>query len=190
MYKKLAVVCSFHNGSFTLADPDSDPYSDSDSCTIQILRERDLDPDLNECEKFWIILCSHRVWSPNPSPDPAMWMSHNNQILLNIDVNDRIFYRPRTKQGNVFAHPVCLFTGGLHRGGSASRGAGLHPGGVCIPWVEGLHPEGSLHPGCRSPPSHRILRDTVNEWAVRIPLECILVFLIRKSLTSYYLCSW
>ena len=40
------------NGSFTLADPDSDPYSDSDSCTIQILGERDLDPDLNQCEKF------------------------------------------------------------------------------------------------------------------------------------------
>ena len=39
-------------GSFTLADPDSDPYSDSDSCTIQILRERDPDPNLNECEKF------------------------------------------------------------------------------------------------------------------------------------------
>ena len=63
-------------GPFTLADPDSDPYLDSDSCTIQILRERDLDPDLNQCEKFWIILCSHRVWSPNPSPDPAMWISH------------------------------------------------------------------------------------------------------------------
>ena len=43
---------SMRNGSFTLADPDSDPYSDSDSCTIQILRERDLNPDLNECEKF------------------------------------------------------------------------------------------------------------------------------------------
>ena len=40
------------NGSFTLADPDSDPYSDSDSCTIQILKERDPDPDLNQCEKF------------------------------------------------------------------------------------------------------------------------------------------
>ena len=40
------------NGSFTLADPDSDPYSDWDSCTIQILRERDLDPDLNQCENF------------------------------------------------------------------------------------------------------------------------------------------
>ena len=72
------------NGSFTLADPDSDPYSESDSCTIQILRERDPDPDLNQCEKFWIILCSHRVWSPNPSlspsPDPAKWISHNTFI--------------------------------------------------------------------------------------------------------------
>ena len=67
-------VCHSVYGSFTLADPDSDTYSDSDSCTIQTLRERD--PDLNQCEKFWIILCSHRVWSPNPSPspDPAMWI--------------------------------------------------------------------------------------------------------------------
>ena len=30
-----------YKGSFTLAGPDSD------SCTMQILRERDLDPDLN-----------------------------------------------------------------------------------------------------------------------------------------------
>ena len=69
------------NGSFTLADPDSDPYSESDSCTIQILRERD--PDLNQCEKFWIILYSHRVWSLNPSlsPDPAMWISQNRFLI-------------------------------------------------------------------------------------------------------------
>ena len=68
---------SRRNGSFTLADPDSD------SCTIQILRERDPNPDLNQCEKFWIILCSHRVWSPNPSPspspEPAMWISLNGK---------------------------------------------------------------------------------------------------------------
>ena len=71
-----------HNGSFTLADPGSDPYSDSDSCTIQILRERDPDLDLNQCEMFWITLCSHRVWSPNPSPSPAMWISHNGYFPL------------------------------------------------------------------------------------------------------------
>ena len=46
------VLAKLHYGSFTLADPDSDPYSDSDSCTIQILRERDLDLDPNQCEKF------------------------------------------------------------------------------------------------------------------------------------------
>ena len=45
-------IFHLYYGSFTLADPDSDPYSDSDSCTIQILRERDLDPDLNQCETF------------------------------------------------------------------------------------------------------------------------------------------
>ena len=77
------------NGSFTLADPDSDPCSDLDSCTIQILRERDPDLDLNQSEKFWIILCSHRVWGPNqsPSPDPAMWMNHKGLFTLGMSVS-------------------------------------------------------------------------------------------------------
>ena len=50
-------------------------------------------------------------------------------------------------------------------------GWGLHPGG-------GLNLEGRLHPEGWTdalPPPHRILRDTVNERAVRIVLECILV---------------
>ena len=67
---------------------------------------------------------------------------------------------------------------GLHPGGSASRGreGGLHSRGsasrgVCI-HGGGIHLGGSTS---RSRPTHRILRDTVSERAVRILLECILV---------------
>ena len=49
---------------------------DTDSCTMQILWERD--PKM-----FCIILCSHRVCNPNPSPNlkpsPAVEMSHDNE---------------------------------------------------------------------------------------------------------------
>ena len=53
----------------------------------------------------------------------------------------------------------------------------LHPGGVCLggsAW--GVCIQGGLHPGGldRAPPPP-ILRDTVNEPAVRILLECILI---------------
>ena len=54
-------------------------------------------------------------------------------------------------------------------GGSASRG--LHRGGVCIKgrgWAE-------TPPHADPPQIHGIKRDTVNKWAVRILLECILV---------------
>ena len=53
---------------------------------------------------------------------------------------------------------VCIY------GESASR-EGLHPGWVCIGGGGKDRP----------PPPHRILQDTVNERAVRIILECILV---------------
>ena len=49
------------------------------------------------------------------------------------------------------------------RGGSASRGRGLHPG-VCI------------QGGGQIP--LQALQDTDNKWAVRILLECILVFIM------------
>ena len=72
-------------------------------------------------------------------------------------------------QGNVSTH-VCLFTGGVPpgEGGSATGGSdlgGLHPGG--------LHQVGSASRGVGQTP--RILWDTVNEWVVRILVECILV---------------
>ena len=54
----------------------------------------------------------------------------------------------------------------VHRG--LPRGC-LHPGDVCI--QEGLPPGG----GGLDRPSEWILRDTVNERAVRILLECILL---------------
>ena len=89
-------VCHSVYGSFTLADPDSDPYSDWDSCTIQTLRERD--PDLNQCEKFWIILCSHRVWSPNPSPspDPAMWICLTGRRVVRVPLQPHTASLPGT----------------------------------------------------------------------------------------------
>ena len=68
-------------------------------------------------------------------------------------------YRPQTKlgQGNIFT-PVCH---SFHRGGACMVAGGA--------WL----PEGHawLWGGV-----HRIRRDTVNERAVRILLECILVF--------------
>ena len=82
---------------------------------------------------------------------------------------------------------VSLFTGG-----SASM-VGLNPGGwwVCIKEEEGsaslrggvhlgsLHPWGSAFGGGGvGRPPHRILQDTVNEWAVHILLEFILVTIL------------
>ena len=75
---------------------------------------------------------------------------------------------------------MCIQGVGLHPGGSASRRE------VCIQGC--LHPRGSasrgiciqggiLHPGGWADPlPHQILRDMVNERAVRILPECILVF--------------
>ena len=61
------------------------------------------------------------------------------------------------------------------RGCSASRKGGLHPGRVSASGVV-LHPErGSASRAVCIKPPHRILWDTVNERAVRILLECILV---------------
>ena len=100
-------------------------------------------------------------------------------------------------QGNVFTS-VCH---SVHRGRSALGG------GVCIQGV--LHQEGCLHSGGaasrggmhragggvsassgvgQSPPPHQILRETVNEWAARILLECILGFGIvpERSLFNCY----
>ena len=83
---------------------------------------------------------------------------------------------------------VCI-GGGLHLGGFASRGVGS------ASREGGLHP-GDLHLGRGAGQTHPwILWDTVNERAVRILLECILVqnvevfskllyHIARRTLTS------
>ena len=62
------------------------------------------------------------------------------------------------------------------RGGMCGRG-GMHVGHV---WQGGVHGRGAWAGGVcdrggMHAPHHQILRDTVNERAVRILLECILV---------------
>ena len=70
-------------------------------------------------------------------------------------------------------------------GGSASWGVCIRVGSAS---TGGLH-RGDLHLGrvWQTPPLHRILRDTVNERAVRILLECIL---FRKAIANSCSCSW
>ena len=60
--------------------------------------------------------------------------------------------------------------GGLLPGGSASREGSASRGWMCI---QGGSASGGVGQTC--PPANRILQDTVNKWAVRILLECILV---------------
>ena len=64
--------------------------------------------------------------------------------------------------------------GGVHgRGACMARGHAWHGGGACVAdgcvWQGGMHGWGGMHG------SGQILRDTANERAVRILLECILV---------------
>ena len=94
-----------------------------------------------------------------------IWLQYspNKHLVTN-------YYRPQTK----FAKVMFLHLSICSQEGPASRGVCiwgcLHPGG--------LHP-GGLHPGgvcIQADPLHWILRDKVNERAVRILLECILVW--------------
>ena len=95
------------------------------------------------------------------------------------------------QEGSASRTGVCI-----QKGGSVSRGSlnprevvlnpggvGSESGGICI-W-RSLHPEGVW-----GRPPHRILRDTVNERAVRILLECILIsssfHFFPWSWTEYY----
>ena len=85
-------------------------------------------------------------------------------------------------QGNIFT-PVCQ---SVHRG-ACVVGGGAGGGGVCGCWGVCMVARGRAWllggvPGCWGAclvagGVHRIRRDTVNERAVRILLECILVFL-------------
>ena len=134
----------------------------------------------------------HPLWEQTPPPRAdsprcrACWeirstrgryASYWNAILfycflkkLNIS---SFYYRPQTKFVKVMFSQVSCPQGGLHRGGRAGRSTSGGEG-VCIQW------------GGQTPP-HRILRDTVNEWAVRILLECILVLLFFKQFEHFVL---
>ena len=110
------------------------------------------------------------------------------------------------------ANEVCegyVFTGVCLSTGDGGGGCLLLVPGRCLPLVvgrgylphtplgrpgqtpPGRHPPGRYPPG-RHPqadtPHPRILRDTVNKWAVGIPLECILVIvfihLVKVSFIS------
>ena len=61
-----------------------DSVSDTDSCTVQILYERD--PNLNLSQWKHVLYNSYRVWNLNPSlnlnPSPAVEMSHKADVLI------------------------------------------------------------------------------------------------------------
>ena len=80
--------------------------------------------------------------------------------------------KPSLGQGNIFT-PVCH---SVHGGGESACTGSLYPG-------KSAPGRGGLHPGVGKPPPHWILRDTVNERAVRILLECILVFFTYSKMT-------
>ena len=90
---------------------------------------------------------------------------------------DMHFYHPKTKFAKVMfpQASVILSTGGFYIKGVYIQG------GLCIQGVSasmgGMHPEGlSASERGWADPSYRILWNMVNERAVRIILECILVF--------------
>ena len=89
-----------------------------------------------------------------------------NKRVHSYDKFKLMFLLPLRK-GNVFTsvcHYSCPREGGL----PGLPGGSLHPGGLPR---GGLHPEGYW----ADPFPHQILWDTVNERAVHILLECILV---------------
>ena len=90
-------------------------------------------------------------------------------IFLNI------YYRPQTKFAKVMFSQVsvCPQGGYLGRYPPPPPRAGTPPGQVHP--QAGTPPPGQVPPG-RYTPSHSACWDTVNKWAVRIPLECILLY--------------
>ena len=63
---------TFLQGSFTL--PETDSYTDSGFWSHSFSWHLGLDSeaDAMQCENFCIVQCSHWVWCPNPSPNPAV----------------------------------------------------------------------------------------------------------------------
>ena len=105
------------------------------------------------------------------------------QLFMNIrKILDNIFsihiahYRPQTKFAKVMFSQVFVCPRGT--------GGGVFPIACwdTTPRTRGRHPVGR-HPPGRHPQADtpKACWDTVNKWAVRIPLECILVLLIKSD---------
>ena len=158
--------------------------------------------------KSWILVTytSSEIWINPPAPnlwilgwDSTDWTALHPQYLANnrgrgteIYILYVVFTARKRSCGNVmFLHLSVSHS--VHRGEGMSASRGSASSRVCIQWG-GLHPWGvciqrGLHPGGfgLTPPPHRIPRDTVNERAVRILLECILVFSLFISLCVLFL---
>ena len=136
---------------------------------------------------------------------PSLPLSCREPFINSYNCRCADYYRPQTKFAKVFFFftGVCLSTGGRHAwlwvsvcgcGGAGMRGCGgacVVAGGVCgcrgCVWFQGVHVwlRGGIR-GCKGAcvvvgacmvvgGMHGIWLDTVNEWVVRILLECILV---------------
>ena len=83
------------------------------------------------------------------------------------------YYRPKRSCGKVmFLHlPVILFTGGCLRPLGRQTPPAQTPHGQTPPWAD---TPCLVHAGIHTP-LPRACWDTVNKWAVRILLECVLV---------------
>ena len=124
-------------------------------CALDVSRK-----GLSEEDLINMFSISSNVWSP-------LYFALEQYLLKKSGLLWYCFfyYCPQTKFAKVmFIHPSVSHS--VHRGGSASRGSASSGDG----YVGCLHPEGGW-----VDPLHRILRDTANERAVRILLECILV---------------
>ena len=76
---------------------------------------------------------------------------------------------------------LCAWSGAYMAGDMCGRGGGMHGREACKAgrhvWQGGMHGRGACVPGgvLGTHAPRQILRDTVNDLAVRILLECILV---------------
>ena len=110
-------------------------------------------------------LVHHKNHNVNTWPLSNFWICRRRAIVRMAWITRFHDYCPQTKFAKVMFLHLCV-------------SHSVHRGGICVGW--GLHPEGSasmgvcIRRGWADPP-HWVLRDTINERAVRILLECILV---------------
>ena len=126
------------------------------------------------------------------SLDTRFWKHYLSATMLQMVIIVAYLLLPANKvcKGHVFTG-VCLSTGGMHGGGMHGRRAcmgvcmagGMHGRGLV--WQGGICDRGSLCGRgacmagvCMPCTPWQILWDTVNERAVRILLECILVLVV------------